>query len=95
MSKEPTEFESDPYSLFIFGFNSSSTREKSVPRLNKFFEFINLNGTLQERCSTFAKKSKEDPSWAIRSVIKYLQMNKDGVEKKEVTAGPYRIRKYR
>ena len=50
MSKEITEFESDPYSLFIFGFNSPSTKEKCVPRLNKFFEFVNLNGTTEERC---------------------------------------------
>ena len=29
MSKELTEFETDPYSLFIFAINSPSTREKS------------------------------------------------------------------
>lgn len=38
MNKELTEFESDPYSLFIFALNSPSTKEKSVPRLNKFFD---------------------------------------------------------
>lgn len=41
---------------------------------------------MQERCSTFAKKAKDQPSWAVSSVIKYLQMNKDRVEKKEITA---------
>jgi hypothetical protein len=59
MSKELTEFESDPYSLFIFGINSPLTKEKYVPRLNKFFEFIHLNGTTQEKCSTFVKKANE------------------------------------
>jgi len=53
MGKETTEFESDPYSLFIFAINSASTREKCVTRLNKFFDFINLNGTVQEKCSSF------------------------------------------
>lgn len=38
MSKELMEFESDPYSLFIFALNSPSTKEKYVPRLTKFFE---------------------------------------------------------
>jgi hypothetical protein len=56
MSKELIEFESDPYSLFIFALNSPSTKEKCVPRLNKFFEFINLNGTMQEKSLTFVKK---------------------------------------
>ena len=48
MSKELIEFESDPYSLFLFAINSPLTKEKYVPRLNKFFDFINLQGTIQE-----------------------------------------------
>ena len=90
MSKALTGFESDPYSLFIFGFNSPSTKEKCVPRLNKFFEFIDLNGTIEERCSTFANRAKYQPSWTLSVVIKYLQMNKDRVEKKEITAATLR-----
>jgi integrase len=86
MSKELTEFESDPYSLFIFAINSPSTREKCVPRLNKFFNYINLTGTMQGKCSTFSKNAKDQPSWALGCVIKYLQMNKDRVERKEITA---------
>lgn len=76
MSKELTEFESDPYSLFIFAINSPSTKEKYAPRLNKFFDFINPNGTIQEKCSAFVKAATGQPSWALNSVIKYLQMNK-------------------
>ena len=86
MSKELTEFETDPYSLFIFAFKSPSTKEKSVPRLNKFFDYIGLNGTIKEKCSTFTDKAKDEPSLAMSSVIKYLQMNKYRVEKKEITA---------
>ena len=87
MSTETTQFESqDPYSLFLYGFNSDSTKEKSVPRLNKFFDFVNLNGTMQERCSIFAKTAKDEPYRAVNSIMKYLQMNKDRVEKKEITA---------
>jgi hypothetical protein len=49
---------------------------KTWLRLNKFFEFINLNGTMQEKCSAFVKNANEQPSWALGSVIKFLQMNK-------------------
>jgi integrase len=87
MSKElTTEFESDPYSLFIFAINSPLTKEKYVPRLNKFFDFVNLKGTIQERCITFVKNAKEEPSWVVGCVIKFLQLNKDRVERKEITA---------
>ena len=63
MSEELTEFESDPCSLFIYAFNSLSTKEKSVPRLNKFSEFGGLIGTLQENCATFAKNVTDHPSF--------------------------------
>ncbi|HKQ20519.1 MAG TPA: hypothetical protein VJS91_00640 [Nitrososphaeraceae archaeon] len=84
MNKELTEFGTDPYSLFIFAFNSPLTKEKCVPRLSRFFDFIGINGTMQEKCLTFAGKSKDQPSWALNSIIKYLQMNKNRVEKKEI-----------
>jgi hypothetical protein len=90
MSNEIIEYESDPYSFFIFGFNSPSTKEKCVPRLNKIFDFTNLRGTMQERCSSFTKKAKDQPSSVINSVIKYLLMNKERVEKKEITAATLR-----
>ena len=86
MIKEFTELESDPYSLFVFAFNSPLTKEKCVPRLNKFFEYIDLNGNIQEKCSTFAENAKDQPSWALNRVIKYLQMNKERVGKNEITA---------
>jgi integrase len=86
MSKELTEFDSDPYSLFIFAINSPSTKEKCVPRLNKFFEFIDLNGTMQEKSLIFVKNANEQPSWALGAVIKFLQMDKARVESKEITA---------
>lgn len=86
MSKELTEFETDPYFLFVYAFNSQLTKQKSIPRLNKFFEFLGLNGTIQENCSTFARNAKNQPSWALNSIIRYLQMNKERVENKEITA---------
>lgn len=86
MSNELTEFESDPYSLFIFAMNSPLTKQKYVPRLSKFFDFINLKGSIQERCRTFAAKSRQEPSWVVACVIKFLQINKERVERKEITA---------
>jgi DICT domain-containing protein len=92
MSKELTEFESDPYSLFIFAINSPLTKQKYIPRLNKFFYFINLRGTIQERSKAFVKKAKDEPSCVIAYVIKYLQMIKERVEKKEITAASTQLR---
>lgn len=86
MSEELTEFDSDPYSLFLFAINSPTTKEKYVPRLNKFFEFINLSGNMQEKCITFVKNANNRPSWVLGSVVKFLQYNKERVTKNEITA---------
>jgi len=86
MTKELMEFDLDPYSLFLFAMNSPLTKQKAIPRLKKFLIFNNLTGTIQEKCSTFSKKAKKEPSWAVGSVIKYLQIYKSRVERKEITA---------
>ena len=72
MSKELTQFDSDPYSLFAI--NPPSTIEKFIPRLNKFFEFIDLNGIMQEKCSNFLKSENEQRPWALGSVIRFLHL---------------------
>lgn len=45
---------------------------------------------MQERCLTFAKKAKNEPSWGMGSAIKYLQMNKERIEKNEITGATLR-----
>jgi hypothetical protein len=69
MTQKLIEFESDPNSLFIFAINSTLTKAKYVARLNKFLDFIKLTGTPQEKCITFAQKSKSGPPWALGCVM--------------------------
>jgi hypothetical protein len=41
---------------------------------------------MREKCLIFAKKANDEPSWALSSAIKFLQMNKERFERKEITA---------
>ena len=51
----------DPYSLFVFAMNAAQTREKYITRLDRFFHFINVQGTtIKERCRSFAELAKKD-----------------------------------
>lgn len=75
--------------------NSPETKDKYVTRLNRFFDYIGLSQiTIQHRCKEFVDKSKGQPSsrYAINSVIRFLQMNKDRVQKKEITGATARSR---
>ena len=57
-----------------------------------FFKYINLlpNGNLEEQCNLFAAKGLEDPRWAFSNIIKFLQYQKERVEKTEISAGTLR-----
>jgi hypothetical protein len=57
-----------------------------------FFNYINLlpNGNLEEQCNLFAAKGLKDHKWAFSNIIKFLQYQKERVEKTEISAGTLR-----
>jgi DNA topoisomerase VI subunit A len=85
---ESTELkELDPWSLYIYAMKAPMTRDKYQTRLAKFLDFIGmLQGasatTLEGRARAFAKKGKEDNIWALNNVLRFVQFQKDRVDKK-------------
>jgi integrase len=60
--------------------------------MKTFFNFINIlpNGSLEEQCNIFAAKGLEDHKWAFHNIIKFLQYEKERVEKEEITGATLR-----
>ena len=52
-----------------------------------FYNYIGLlpEGTIEQRCNTFAAKGLKDPKWAFDSIIKFLQFQKERVQRGENT----------
>jgi integrase len=69
---------------------SPAAKEKYVRRVARFFEFLGLQGTIQEQCRAFADKGRKDPNWAFVRIVQYLQFHRDRVERKEITAATMR-----
>jgi hypothetical protein len=84
--------ESTAYSLFLYAFRSPVTKDCYLRRMKTFFNFINFlpDGNLEEKCNFFATKGLEDPKWAFNNIIKFLQYQKERVEKTEISAGTLR-----
>ena len=81
----------NPYSIFRYAMNSPVTRDRYTTRLDKFFQFICIGGdTIEERCLSFVEKAKNDNNWAFRSIINFLQFQKDRVNRKEITGSTVR-----
>ena len=84
--------ESNAYSLFVYAIRSQVTRDYYLRKLRIFFNHINLEPdlTMEERCNYFAKTGTNDPSWTFNCIVKFLQYQKDRVEKEEITGATLR-----
>jgi hypothetical protein len=84
--------QSNAYNIFVYAIRSKITRDYYLRRLKIFFNFIELlpNRPIEERCNLFAARATKNPSWAFESIIKFLQFQKDRVEKEEITGATLR-----
>ena len=90
--EEPTLEGSNAYSLFVYAVRSQVTRDYYLRRLRIFFNFLDLNSeqTIEERCNYFADKGTKDPNWAFSCIVRFLQFQKERVEKEEITGATLR-----
>jgi hypothetical protein len=89
---EVIEERSDAYSLFVYAIRSQVTKDYYLRRLRIFFNHINLlpSESMKERCNLFAAKGKRDSNWAFSCVVKFLQYQKERVEREEITGATLR-----
>ncbi|MBV9175459.1 MAG: site-specific integrase [Nitrososphaeraceae archaeon] len=94
----------DIWSLYIHALKSPITRQKYQKRLAKFLDFISLdkgndaavssgnghNKDIEQRALIFADRGRKEPNWAFSSIIKFLQLQRDRVNRKEITGATVR-----
>ena len=80
---------SDPWTLYLYAMKSPATKEKYLMRLGKFLDFLNLqdNGKLEDKATIFAEKGRNDNIWAFNGILEFIQLLKERVDRKEITAG--------
>jgi hypothetical protein len=71
---------------------SPATKEKYLMRLGKFLNFLNLQegNRLEDIARLFAEKGRNDNIWAFNSILRFIQLLKERVDRKEITAGTIR-----
>ena len=81
------EFSDDIWSLYLYAMKSPMTRQKYIGRLNKFFDFLDIEGASpEERSKHFIMKSKENDSpWIFSAILKFMQFQVERVHKREIT----------
>jgi integrase len=83
-------FESDPWSMYIYAMKSPVTREKYQILIRKFFEHTGLRGTVQQQATEFCTRARNDNTWAFNTVIKFMQLQLERVNAKEIAGGTVR-----
>ena len=84
--------QSNAYSLFVYAIRSQVTRDYYLRRLRIFFNYINLQSdlTIEETCNYFANMGTKDPAWVFNCIVRFLQYQKERIEKEEITGATLR-----
>jgi hypothetical protein len=89
LSKAEEESKLSPYMMFKYSIRSDLTRKYSERRLRIFFDFIQIEIEIKEieiRCNHLAERAKTNINWTLNQIIRFLQFQKERVEKEEITA---------
>ncbi len=80
------------WSLYLYAMKSPVTRQKYQKRLEKFFDFLKLEGnTIEEKSISFLKVSREkDNSWIFNTVLKFMQTLLERFNEKDITGSTIR-----
>ncbi|MGN6629951.1 MAG: hypothetical protein ACTHKJ_08800, partial [Candidatus Nitrosocosmicus sp.] len=67
--------EQDVWSLYLYAMKSPVTRQKYTKRLEKFFDFLAMEGkTIEDKSISFVNKARfEGDQWVFNNVLKFMQ----------------------
>jgi hypothetical protein len=79
-----------PWMLFLYSLNVPTTNLKYIQRLTKFLDFLGYNSIKKDRARAFAAQARADPTYALNSVLKFLQRKCEQIEQEEIAIGTVR-----
>lgn len=79
--------ELEPLALFLYSIKSDETKRKYANKLEIFFEFAGLSGTLEEMSKQFVDRGRSDGNWAFNAVMRFISHQKERVQSNEIVAG--------
>jgi hypothetical protein len=93
--KEAVTEEQDPWMLYLYAIKSPATKEKYLMRLGRFLNSVNMKevnkeSKLEDKARAFAKIGRGDSAWAFNNIIRFVQLQKDRFNRKDITAGTIR-----
>jgi hypothetical protein len=76
-----------PYENFLFGMKAAETKRQYLHRLDKFLTFMNLQGTIEEKCTKLYEIANENTSQFQSNIIRFVNSQRERIEIKEISEG--------
>jgi hypothetical protein len=81
------EFETlSPYENFVYGLRAKETKRQYPHRLDKFLSYLELEGTIEEKCFKLYEIAKDNKLF-YSQLIKFIEFQKQRIEIKEISEG--------
>lgn len=78
--------ESEPMGLFLYGIKSPVTKDRYLRRLGHFFDFMELQGKIDDQAKSLITQIKEnEPTWISTKIMNYIQYHKERAERGELS----------
>jgi hypothetical protein len=75
-----------PYDNFVYALKSKESKRQYPHRLDKFISFLELEGTLVEKCNKLYELGK-DISLLHSGLIQFINVQKERIDRKELAEG--------
>jgi integrase len=76
-SESILQYNEDPLQNFLYALKAPDSKRQYPRRLEYFFDYLGLEGTLKEKCFVFCNQSKKDLRWTQYQLIQYIEYQKD------------------
>ena len=79
-----------PYENFVYALNSKESKRQYPNRLDKFFVFVGLEGTIEEKCNKLCELGLKDTNLLQSYLIRFINSQKDRIKNKEIVEATLR-----
>jgi hypothetical protein len=88
---QSSEPDSNPWTLYLYAIKSPVTMDKYQKRLDKFFDFIRLDGgSIEDKSRAFVEMAIKDNNWTFNNILRFIQFQNSRVVRKEITSATVR-----
>jgi hypothetical protein len=81
----------DPWELYNYAIKASATKAKYCQRLRAFLDFLGYEeDALEDKARAIAAKARIDSNYAFNCLLRFFQMQRRRIERKEIVVGTVR-----